>query len=847
MKKRKPTGRRRRPTERAIEPPAVTPEESEAETPLELEEPEDATGFWRSDPLTLLGLGLLATIPYLPALWSGFVWDDITFTEDPWIHSWSGLWSIWLSPADLTEPHYWPVVYTTFWLEHKLWGLAPFGYHLVNILLHAANVVLVWRLLLILAVPGAWVVTAVFAVHPLHVESVAWVIARKDMLSGLFYLAAVLWWLRFTEAPRAGRYGLALGLYAVALLSKSIAVSLPATLLILQWWQQGKVTKSDWLRVAPFFGVGLCITAVDLSLYASQSPVSLGYSLPERLLIASRALWFYVGKLLWPAELAVIYPLWDIRLGDAFAWGYAVAVIAMAVLLWASRRRFGRGPLAGAAFFAVTLSPALGFVDHVYMGFSFVADRFQYLAGLGIMAVVVGGFVRARQWMPNASAVAARGLVTVILLILGTLTWRQAGIYRDEFTLFSHVIAANREALVAHHNLARWLTEAGRLEEALAASREAVKQQPRWAKAHQGLGTALVMLGRFDEAEASFLQGIEIDPRDPEILHNMGTAFGHQDRYEEAIRWYRKALSIAPDYAPSQTDMAVSLLKLRRYDEAAQFLTQILSRRPDGPIAGRLNLILGRALRKLGRLDDATVRFLRAARLEPHLWRPLLELADLRRAQKRFDEADAYRRRIGEPVRAMASLHGEGRRHNERGRYEEAAELYRLALTLDPAFELAQAGMVAALHGLERHEAAIDLLARSAALRPETPATAAWHVLMGLSLQGLGRSAEAVAHYERAVEADPSDVQAVELLAGWRFRAARYDEAVALYQTLLDAGHAKAQTHANVGAALYRLNRPDEALRSFERALSLDPSLETARAGVRQLQEMSRHEVLPAE
>ncbi len=232
------------------------------------------------------------------------------FAEEPVVHAASGLWNIWFSPSDIkNEGHYWPLVYTSFWLEHKLWGLAPAGYHAVNVLLHLINVLLLWRLLLQLAVPGALVIAAVFAVHPLHVESVAWIIERKDVLSALFYLTAVLAWIRFTEAPRPRGYALALVLFTAGLLSKSVVVTLPVALLIWHWWQHGRVTRTDLLRLAPFFAVAAGITAADLSFYTSREALELGYSLPERVLIAARALWFYVGKLLWPTELAVIYPL----------------------------------------------------------------------------------------------------------------------------------------------------------------------------------------------------------------------------------------------------------------------------------------------------------------------------------------------------------------------------------------------------------------------------------------------------------------------------------------------------------------------------------------------------------
>ena len=308
-----------------------------------------ATSYSRQDAPAFVALGLLVVVCYLPAmLWGGFVWDDGIITNAGPVRDVSGLGQIWFSPSAIEEEaHYWPLVYTTFWLEHKLWGFEPTGYHVVNVLLHWANVLLVWHLLRRLAVPGAWVVAAVFAVHPLHVESVAWVIERKDVLSGLFYLAAVLTWMRFVERPTMRWYAGSLALYAAALLSKSIAITLPAAFLIWHWWKQGRVTSIDLWRLVPFCVVGLVFAVGDLSFYQSIEPLSLGYSLAERTLIAARALWFYVGKLLWPSDLAVIYPLWDIRVADPLAWGYLIAAVALVGVLWHFRSQLGRGPLAG--------------------------------------------------------------------------------------------------------------------------------------------------------------------------------------------------------------------------------------------------------------------------------------------------------------------------------------------------------------------------------------------------------------------------------------------------------------------------------------------------------------------
>ena len=425
--------------------------------------------FARRETLAALALAALAVGCYLPALTAGFVWDDEAFTDAAAVREWSGLWRIWSSPraAIENEGHYWPLVYTSFWLEHKLWGFAPAGYHAVNVVLHAANTLLVRRLAERLAVPGAWLVAAVFAVHPLHVESVAWIIERKDLLSGLCYLAAFLAWLRFTDEPQAGRggrhYVLALALFAAGMLCKSIVVTLPAAFVIVSWWKRGRVTGSDLSRAAPFFVVGAAIAAADLSFYDVREPLSLGYTAVERLLIAAHALWFYAGKLLWPGGLAVIYPHWETGAGDPVAWGYVAAGVAVAAVLWFLRGRVGRGPLAGVLFFAVTLSPVLGFVEYGYMQFSFVADRHQYLAGMGLMAVLVGAAVRgaerlpAKRWRRSAAGAAA-----AVLAVLAVLTWRHAGIYRDEVTFFTHVVARNPEARAAQQNLGKALLNSGR-------------------------------------------------------------------------------------------------------------------------------------------------------------------------------------------------------------------------------------------------------------------------------------------------------------------------------------------------------------------------------------------------
>ena len=538
--------------------------------------------YSRQDALAFVVLGLLVVVSHLPAmLWGGFVWDDhLCIKVDP-VRDVSGLWQIRFSPSAIEgEKHYWPLVYTTFWLEHKLWGFAPAGYHIVNVLLHLANTLLLWHLVRRLSVPGAWVVAAVFAVHPLHVESVAWVIERKDVLSGLFYLSAMLAWLRFVEQLRPRWYAWSLVLYAAGLLSKSIVVTLPVALLIWHWWKQGRVTSTDLLRLVPFFVVGLVVTVGDLSFYRSETTTSFDYSLAERTLIAARALWFYVGKLLWPSELAVIYPRWDIRVADPLAWGYLVAAVALAVALWHFRQQLGRGPLAGALFFSITLSPVLGFVDYGYMQYAFVADRFQYLAGIGIMAVVIGSVAYGVRRLSGLWQKGVRVVAALVIVVLGLLTWRQASIWRDDETLNRHIIALNPQARSAHLNLGEALYKQGRYEEALDATRVAVEQRPDHINTYANLGVVLNELGRFEEAEPHLRRAIALNPNHTGALYSMATVRFKQQLYDKMLELLQRLIDVDPSHAKAHVSMGVALFYLGRSDEALQSFDQALSLDP---------------------------------------------------------------------------------------------------------------------------------------------------------------------------------------------------------------------------------------------------------------------------
>ena len=751
-----------------------------------------ATSYSRQDVLVLVALGLLVVVSYLPAmLWGGFVWDDNLYIKVDPVRDVSGLWQIWFSPSAIDgERHYWPLVYTTFWLEHKLWGFDPTGYHIVNVLLHLANTLLVWHLVRRLAVPGAWVVAAVFAVHPLHVESVAWVIERKDVLSGLFYLAAALGWMRFVEKPHPRRYALPLVLYAAGLLSKSIVVTLPVALLIWHWWKQGRVTSADLLRLVPFCVVGLVITIGDLSFARSIVPVSFDYSLAERALIAARALWFYTGKLLWPTSLAVIYPRWDIYVADPLAWGYLIAAVALAVVLWHFRSQLGRGPLAGALFFVVTLSPILGFVDYGYMKYAFVADRYQYLAGIGVMAVVIGAAAYGVGRLPSLWQRGVLGVAAVVLVVLGMLTWRQASIYRDEETFNRHIIALNPQARNAYRHLGNALYKQKRYEEALDAFRVAVAQRPNYAKVHVGLGSVLNKLERYKEAETHLHRAIELDPKAKHSHLRLGNALYEQGRYAEAVDAYRVAIEQRPDDATAHANLGMALNKLERYDQAETHLRRAIA------------------------LDSKTKHGHR------HLGNALYE-------QGRHAEAiDAYRVAIEQRPDDAVAHANLGAALNILGRNEEAETHLHRAIALDSKTKHGHRHLGNALYGQGRYAEAVDAYRVAIEQRPDD---AAAHASLGATLNILGRNEEAETHLHRALALNPSHTEALYFLATLRAEQQRYDEMLELLQRLINIDPNDAEAHVSMGVAFFFLGRSDEALQHFDQALSLDPTLEDAR------------------
>jgi protein O-mannosyl-transferase len=580
----------------------------------------------RSRPLVALaifaGLVCLTLAAYAPAIGAGYVWDDDSWlTGNTAVADPHGLHTIWTS---VPRMQYYPLLFTSFWLEHSLYGFDPLGYHLVNILLHACNAFLLGLILSSLGVPGAFWIAALFAVHPVHVESVAWVTERKNVLSGLFYLGAALAYLNFERGRRRATYALALALFVCALLTKTATATLPVALAVASTWRRWPARLRDFAPLTPFvlaaFALASITVLLENSLVAVVSP-DFGFVWWQRVLVAAKALLFYPWKLLVPYPLIFSYPRFDVEtvsLPSVWPLVTLALLVAGLALLW---RRGQRGIACAALVYAVTIFPALGFFDVYAFRFSFVADHFQYLASIGILVLLAqaGRWLLARidggRGSPRAPIV-ARSLAAAVVLVLAVLTWNQARAYRDEATLWKDTIAKNPDSWIAHHNLATLRSTEGDLDAAIAGFGEAIRCKPNSAESHSGRGLAYKKKGRVDLALIDLNRAIELDPSYPEAYLNRGDTLLAAKRFDEAILDLDRFLGNNPGFAPAYQSRATALVQLGRNDSALKDLTRAVELDPNSA-----ELYDGRAfvLVRMQRYDAALADFEMAARLDPTL------------------------------------------------------------------------------------------------------------------------------------------------------------------------------------------------------------------------------------
>ncbi|MGA7226072.1 MAG: tetratricopeptide repeat protein, partial [Candidatus Acidiferrales bacterium] len=568
----------------------------------------------------LCAMILCATLAaYFPALRGGLLWDDNSHLTKPGLQSFHGVWRIWFELGATQQ--YYPLLHSAFWLEHRMWGDAVVGYHLTNVVLHALSACLVVLIMKRLSLPGAWFAGFVFALHPVNVESVAWISEQKSTLSGVFYLAALLAYLHFDQERRKSKYLLATGLFVLALLSKTVTATLPAVLLVIFWWRRGRLEwKRDIQPLLPWFALGisagLFTSWVERTLIGARGTDFL-LTPAQRVLIAGRAICFYAGKLWWPTNLTFFYPHWKIDPAVWWQWLFPAGVLAFGIGLVLAARRY-RGPLAGFLIFCGTLFPVLGFLNVYPFRYSYVADHFQYLASLGIIAPVASVLV------PAIERISPRRSVTIaccgmLIVVLGVLTWRQSRMYRDIETLYRESLARNPDSWMAHCNLGVLFAEMpGRLPDAIAEYQAALRIRPDFAEAHVSLGNAFSQIpGRLPDAIAEYQAALRIKPDYAEAHNNLGIALAFTPgRLQDAIAEYQAALRIDPDYADAHVNLgnALSQISGREPDAISEYQAAIRI----NPKYAEAHFNLGNVLaRTPGRLQDAIAEYQAALQIRP--------------------------------------------------------------------------------------------------------------------------------------------------------------------------------------------------------------------------------------
>jgi protein O-mannosyl-transferase len=518
------------------------------------------------------------------------------------------------------------LLHTAFWVEHRLWGDETTGYHIVNILMHVLAAFLAACVMRRLGIPGAWFAAAIFALHPVHVESVAWITELKNTLSAVFYLGAVLLYLRFDEARErrsgpgtvsksaksrkgdrptvaasrapARNYLGAFGLFTLAMLSKTVTGTLPGALLVIRWWQCGRLSwKRDVLPLVPFFAVGAgggMITAWWEVQFNRVASLEFHLTPVERFLVAGRAIWFHLSKLAWPADLNFIYPRWQIDAHAAWQYAFPIAGLALLGALWSLRKRT-RAPLAGALFFCGSLVPVLGFFNLYTFRYSFAANHYQYLASLGICALVPAG---GKMVLERLRLRAAAGCLSIALLaVLAMLTWRQSHEFADAETLYRETLRHDPSSWMAHTNLSAVLLGSD-ANGAMAEAQAALRIKPDHAPALNNLGLALQKLGRREEARQQYLRALRARPEYAQALNNLGLLLQEDGRLGDAEARYREALRSWQNYPEAHYNLANVLQLTGRIEESIEHYRETLRILPDS-VPARHNLAI--ALQRLNR------------------------------------------------------------------------------------------------------------------------------------------------------------------------------------------------------------------------------------------------------
>jgi protein O-mannosyl-transferase len=746
---------------------------------------------------------------YWPALNGGFIWDDdVMLRNNPYVKSPGGLYYIWCSTR---LPDFFPLTSTSLWLEWRLWGIHAAGYHLINVLLHAASAVILWRVLGRLAVPAAWLAALLFAVHPVNVESVAWITERKNTLSMVCYLLSLLLYLRFDQQSKVQSlkskvgienpatrntqhatrfYLLSLAAFLLALLAKTSVVMMPFVLLGCAWWWRGRIERRDALRALPFFGLSVAFGLITIWFQyhrAIGGEVVHSANFWARLAGAGWAIWFYLGKALFPWPLSFVYTRWEINAHSLLSYLPTVALVLSAGVLWHYRRTWGRAALFGLGYFVVMLVPVLGFVNIYFQRYSLVADHWQYYSIIGVIALAVGAASR----LPRMGFRLAAGAAVVALSVL---TWRQASLYESPVVLWQDTLAKNPGCWMAHNNLGLLLAASAdaagprALEQAMAHYQDSLRLKPDQVEAHINLGSALMKAGRLDDARAQFEAAAKVNAANGMVFYNLGLLLEEQGKPGEAQAAYRRAIEVWPDYAEPHNN-------------------------------------LGAALQAQGDFAAAEAEFAEAVRLQPGLFHARNNLALVLLARGQTAEAlDQLHQALRLEPNYPESHNNLGKALAEQGKLAEAKAEFAEAIRLKPGYADAQYNLGNTLLMMGKPAEAIPPYTAAVQARPDF---AEAHYQLGTLLAGRKQTADALSHFREAVRLKPDWLEALNNLA-WLLATQPDEKLRNAPEALRLATHAVALTRTNhpgpldtLAAAYAAAGRFPEAVTAAQKAIDL--------------------------
>jgi tetratricopeptide (TPR) repeat protein len=659
------------------------------------------TRLMERDWFQALTLILFVILAYQPMWRAGFMWDDnLIVTSNPCVVGPIGLKEIWTTSA----ARFYPLVLSTFWLEHALWGLRPVPFHLVNILMHATSAVALWRVLRSLDFKGSWLGAAFWALHPVQVETVAWISEMKNTESCLFYLLTILFYIKGLKAgpasqAAAGRWNFALSLLfaAAAMASKSSTLLMPVVLGLCTWWVKGRWRWRDMARIVPFLFMAIVAIAITVQIVQRYGGDEMKWarSWPERVALAGDVFWFYLGKLAWPHPLMTFYPGWEIDPGQLTSYLPAATLLLVLAVLWFNHRSWSRPYLFAFAYYLISLLPVMGLFGVTGFRYSLVEDHLQYLASMGPLALAGAGLTRLTDLAISTRRWAQPAFLGALLLVFGTLTWKMTWVFQDETSLWTYNLAQNPTCWLAYNGLGAGLANQGKLDEAMKLYRTSLEIKPNYAEPHSNLGEALAQKGEWDAAIAEYREAVTLNPNLARPFIKLGEALFRTGRVDEAISQYRSALGIDPYAALAYNDLGLALAQKGELADAIPQYEKAVSLDPHFAAAHN---DLGVALFRGGQVDAAIVEYQKALQIDPanaqtrdNLGLALTEAGVALLRAGRMDEAIAQFQDALKSAPTLAQAHSDlGIALAQTGKLDAALAEFQEALRLKPSDEAAR-------------------------------------------------------------------------------------------------------------------------------------------------------------